>query len=100
MCTTNTCMQLLLPPLVVTLPQAAARLWWTCVPTIKACFTDSGVMELFWEPPSVQARPIIRGYQVGFIIIVANIVEVVVCYFNCTTTSHRQYSNICICSIA
>ena len=66
----------IITPLVVTLPQAAARLWWTCVPTIKACFTDSGVMELFWEPPSVEARPIIRGYQVCLISAVA-IVEVV-----------------------
>ncbi|KAK3103976.1 hypothetical protein FSP39_023382, partial [Pinctada imbricata] len=38
--------------------------WWSCVPTIKACFTDPGVMEVFWEEPNANQKKLIKGYQI------------------------------------
>ena len=38
--------------------------WWSCAPTIKACFTDPGVMEVFWEEPNAIQKKLIKGYQV------------------------------------
>ncbi|XP_048739977.2 uncharacterized protein LOC125654190 isoform X5 [Ostrea edulis] len=38
--------------------------WWSCAPTIKACFTDPGVMEVFWEEPNAVQKKLIRGYQI------------------------------------
>eukprot|EP00105_Crassostrea_gigas_P035802 XP_019919950.1 PREDICTED: uncharacterized protein LOC105321045 [Crassostrea gigas] len=38
--------------------------WWSCAPTIKACFTDPGVMEVFWEEPNAVQKKLIKGYQI------------------------------------
>lgn len=40
--------------------------WWSCAPTIKACFTDPGVMEVFWEEPNAVQKKLIKGYQVQY----------------------------------
>ncbi|KAK3579080.1 hypothetical protein CHS0354_029940 [Potamilus streckersoni] len=42
---------------------AKAWEWWDCIPTIKACFTDPGTLEVFWDPPERPLMDLIRGYQ-------------------------------------
>ena len=42
--------------------------WWDCVPTIKACFTGPGIMEIFWDLPNEDNMSLIRGYQVILLI--------------------------------
>ncbi|XP_033744669.1 uncharacterized protein LOC117330483 isoform X1 [Pecten maximus] len=37
--------------------------WWDCVPHIKACFTEPGVMEVFWNRPEFGQLPLIKGYE-------------------------------------
>ncbi|KAL3853216.1 hypothetical protein ACJMK2_016773 [Sinanodonta woodiana] len=42
---------------------AKAWEWWDCIPTIKACFTDPGTLEVFWDPPERPLIDLVRGYQ-------------------------------------
>ncbi|CAC5396477.1 unnamed protein product [Mytilus coruscus] len=37
--------------------------WWDCVPTVKACFTGPGIMEIFWDSPDENNLSLIKGYQ-------------------------------------
>ncbi|ELT90741.1 hypothetical protein CAPTEDRAFT_219540 [Capitella teleta] len=37
--------------------------WWNCVPTIKAVFTQPGVMEVFWDSPPSASKHMIKAYQ-------------------------------------
>ncbi|XP_063446523.1 uncharacterized protein LOC134726026 isoform X8 [Mytilus trossulus] len=37
--------------------------WWDCVPTVKACFTGPGIMEIFWDSPDESNLLLIKGYQ-------------------------------------
>ncbi|XP_041347758.1 uncharacterized protein LOC121367568 [Gigantopelta aegis] len=38
--------------------------WWNCKPKLKGCFTNPGVMEIFWELPPDGAQSLVKGYQV------------------------------------
>ena len=44
--------------------QSARWHWWNCVPTIKALFTQPGVMEVFWDSPPHESKHLIKAYQV------------------------------------
>ncbi|XP_052779768.1 uncharacterized protein LOC128217013 isoform X4 [Mya arenaria] len=47
-------------------PKSSSKMWeWMeCAPTIKACFTNPGTLEVFWDKPSSSHRGLVKGYQI------------------------------------